>query len=118
MSADGLVESNSGSDCEEAASRREHDERETSRLELYSDAVFSILATISILPAMEALKESDEEVNAVDLLLIMATYFITFLLIIHSYNRHVHAFNRLYKLSAFLMIMNTIYMVGTKERGG
>lgn len=88
------------------------DERDVSRLELYSDAVFSILATISILPAMEGLKETDS-FDPEDLILIIVVYTFTFILIITIYYQHMCIFNRMHRLSVFLLTLNTIHMVIT-----
>ena len=88
----------------------ENIERECSRLELYSDAVFSILATISILPAMEALKE-EENLSVDEMTLIIIGYFVTYLIILFLYRHHMAMFNRVFQLSVLLYALNTIHIV-------
>lgn len=95
---------------EDEDSPEKGEERETSRFELYSDAVFSILATISILPAMEGLKEG-ETFDPQDLILIILVYVFTFMLIERMYFQHLHVFTRLHKLSVVLHTLCTIHMV-------
>ena len=86
--------------------------RHITRLEIYSDALFSIIATINILPIMEALKEQPLP-DSTEILSGFVGYFVNFSITCLIYRLHFERFNRAKKVTAFLITMNTILIVDT-----
>lgn len=89
-------------------------ERQVFRLELYSDAVFSIIATISVLLVMEALKE--EEIPDPRLIVLyFIAYVITFNIIVILYRKHNAIFNRITKITPMTSTLNIIHIVSRND---
>mmetsp|Transcript_14694 Transcript_14694/g.57648 ORF Transcript_14694/g.57648 Transcript_14694/m.57648 type:complete len:503 (+) Transcript_14694:165-1673(+) len=82
---------------------------EASRLELLSDAVFSIIATIGILPVMESLKEEDvpEFGNIVYYVYI---YMLVFFIVAVKYRIHCTEFSRAAEVGGVITILNFTYL--------
>lgn len=83
----------------------------TTRLEVYSDAIFSIIATITILPAMEELRDDGSETNIEDILNYLLLYLLTYHFIIFFYREHNFKFNRLLYFGLDDVIINSIFLV-------
>ena len=80
----------------------------TTRLEVYSDAIFSIIATITILPAIEELRDGGSFDEILDFIFL---YFVSFQFIVLYYREHNFKYNRLLEFELTDVILNAIFLV-------
>ena len=74
----------------------------TTRLEVYSDAIFSIISTISILPAIEELRDGGSFEDILDYIFL---YIVSYQFIVLYYREHNFKFNRLMHDWIFIILI-------------